>query len=219
MKIFLDTASITDIKQWLPFGLIDGITTNPTHLSKEGQNPHDIIKEICALLKYGEVSVQITEKSPELVYKQAKVIAALANNVVVKIPCYKEYYPIIKKLVDEGIKINITLLFSLVQALFMCKLGVTYISPFIGRWDDIDIEGSDLLFELREMIDRYQYDTQILAASLRSVRHMHTAIMAGADIITVPVKVLQKATEHVLTDKGMELFARDWEKLGIKQFP
>lgn len=219
MQLFLDTSDIAAIKKLVPTGLIDGITTNPTNLSKMGENPTAIVREICSIMRGNDVSIEVTETEPEAVYKQALKIAALAENVVVKIPCYAPYYPIIQKLVSEGIKINITLVFTLMQGLCMSKLGVRYISPFVGRWDDIDVEGSELLVELRDMIDRYNYETKILAASLRHVRHLHAAIMAGADIATMPVAIFEKATEHLLTDQGMALFNADWKKVGIKNFP
>jgi transaldolase len=219
MKLFLDTADITAIKKWADTGLIDGVTTNPSHLAKEGKNPKKRVLEICDLLPDGEISVEVTEQDPKKVYKQAKAIASLADNILVKIPCHREYYSIIAQLVDEGVKLNITLVFSLVQSLFMCKLGVTYISPFIGRWDDIDVEGKDLLIELRDVIDDYAYETQILAASVRGVRHLHEAIMAGADAATVPLDVMEKSTKHVLTDQGIDKFNADWAKLGVKTFP
>jgi transaldolase len=219
MKIFLDTAHLATIQQWAETGLIDGVTSNPSHLSKEGGDPKKIINDICALLPEGDISVQVTEKSPEAVYKQAKAIAKLAPNIIVKVPCAKEYYPVIKKLVAEGVKVNITLLFTLVQALFMCKLGVRYISPFIGRLDDIDVDGLALIAELRQMIDTYGFETQILAASIRDDRHFHGVILFGADAATVPVTVLEKAATHPLTDQGRALFDADWAKLGIRQFP
>ena len=219
MKIFLDTAHVDTIKQWSTTGLIDGVTTNPTHLSKEGGDPKKIIREICELLPQGDISVQVTEKSPEAVYQQAKVIAKLAPNIVVKVPCSQEFYPVIKKLVEEGVKINITLLFSLVQGLFMGKLGVLYISPFIGRLEDTDADGIALITDLRQMIDQYGFKTQILAASIRSERHLHDVILAGADAATLPVAVLEKASVHPLTDQGRKLFDADWAKLGIRQFP
>ncbi len=219
MKIFLDTANIQSIKKWIPTGLIDGITTNPTHLSKEGGDPKKRVLEICALLPKGDISVEITEQEPEQVYAQAKEIAQLAKNIVVKIPCHAQYYPIIKRLVDEKIPLNITLVFTLLQGLMMCKLGVRYISPFIGRWDDIDVEGIPLLHEMRHMIDFYGFETGVLAASLRHVRHVHDAVVAGADVATMPENILQKAVSHPLTDHGIEKFNADWQKLGIKQFP
>lgn len=219
MKIFLDTGDIKAIKAWKETGLIDGVTTNPTHLSKAAGSPKKVVVEISSLLPKGEISVEITEKKPDAVYKQAKAIAKLAKNVIVKIPCHRDYYPIIAKLVKEGVALNITLVFTLIQGLMMCKLGVRYISPFVGRWDDIDRDGSALLYELRQMIDWYDYETGLLAASLRHVRHIHEAIMAGADVITAPPEILKKATEHLLTEKGIEKFDSDWKKLGVRKFP
>jgi len=142
MKIFLDTANIVAIKKLIPTGLIDGVTTNPSHLSKESGDIKKHILGICELLPQGEISVEITEQDPDAVYKQAKLIAALASNVVVKIPCHVMYYSIINRLVDEGITLNITLVFSLTQALMMAKLGVQIISPFMGRLDDLDGQGT-----------------------------------------------------------------------------
>lgn len=219
MKIFLDTANLAAIEKWAVKGILDGITTNPTLLSREGGDPVENIKEICAVMMDMDVSVEVTETDPDKLYKQAKEIAKLAKNVVVKVPCYKDYYVTIRKLIAEGIPLNITLVFSLAQSLMMCKLGVRYISPFIGRLNDIGDDGAALLYNIRNMIDGYGYETQMLAASIRGVHDLNDAIMAGSDVATVPVDVLEKATEHVLTDKGMKLFTADWKKLGIKQFP
>lgn len=219
MKIFLDTANIPAIKKWAPTGLIDGVTTNPSHLSKEGGDAKKQVLEICQILPEGLISVEITEKDPQAAYKQAKAIAALHKNVVVKVPCHADYYVIIKKLVEDGIQLNITLVFSMVQGLMMSKMGVAMISPFIGRIDDIDADGMDVVYQMREMMDQYNFHTQILAASIRSVRHLHGAILAGADIATVPLDVFEKAIEHPLTNIGIEKFDADWKKLGIKQFP
>ncbi len=198
MKIFLDTANIEFIKRWADTGLVDGITTNPTHLSREGGNPTSMVQEICKLLPAGDVSVEITEKEPEAVYKQAKAIAALGKKIVVKIPCHKDYVPIIGRLVDEGVAINITLVFTLAQALMMCKLGVRYVSPFVGRWDDIDADGIQVIADIRCMIDEYSYETELLAASLRHMRHLHDAILFGADVATVPVKLFDVAYSRLL---------------------
>lgn len=219
MKLFLDTASVQAVQQWVSTGLIDGVTTNPTHLSKEGGDPRAKILEICSILPDGDISVEVTEKDPKAVYKQAREIAALAANVLVKIPCHVQYYPVIKQLADEGIRLNITLLFTLPQALLMSKLGVDYISLLVGRWEDSDVAGTGLLEEVRAMLDTYGYETELLAASIRSVRHVHDAIFAGADAITVPVDILEKSANNLLTDKGIELFDRDWQKLGVKHFP
>jgi len=220
MKIFLDTANIELIKYWNSAGIIDGITTNPTHLSKETGNIKTLLKEICTVMSNKDVSIEVTETEPEKVYRQAKEIAAIADNVVVKIPCHQDYYKIIKKLVNEKVQLNITLLFSLIQGLFMCKLGVKYISPFVGRLDDIDTDGMELIDDLKIMVDEYQFEkTEILAASIRNLRHFHNAVLIGADVITVPANVLEKAVKHPLTDKGIKKFTDDWKKLGIKQFP
>lgn len=221
MKIFLDTANIDAIRKHLSTGLIDGITTNPTHLSKESGDIKKHILTICDLLPEGQISVEITEHEPQAVYAQAKKIAALAKNVVVKIPCHELYYSTIKKLVDENVPINITLVFSLAQAFMMSKLGVQMISPFLGRLDDNQGAGSgiQLLEHIRHMLDNNGFETELLAASIRSVSHFEQAILAGADIVTLPIDVLEKAMEHPLTDQGMAKFNVDWQKLGIKQFP
>jgi len=219
MKIFLDTANLEGIKKWAPTGLIDGVTTNPTHLSKEGPNPKDLILAICALLPEGEISVEVTQDSPDAIYKQAREIAALAPNILVKVPCHHQYYQVIKRLADEEIPLNITLVFTVIQGLMMCKLGVQYISPFVGRLDDIDVDGISVLPELQEMVDEYGFDTGILAASLRGVRQLHDAILCGVDAATIPLPVFEKMIENPLTDQGMRMFNADWAKLSIKQFP
>ena len=217
MKIFLDTAHRISIKKWS--SIIDGVTTNPTLLSKEGGDPKKVIQEICTMLDGKDVSVEVTETEPEKVYKQAKQIAAIADNVVVKIPCDPIYFDIMQRLLTEAVRINVTLVFSLLQGLFMCKLDVTYISPFVGRLDDIDVPGMELVQDLRAMIDQYNFDTQVLAASLRSVHHFHQAVVAGADVVTLPVEVFEKSLEHPLTKIGMKKFLDDWHKLGISKFP
>lgn len=225
MKIFLDTADVKIIKQWMQTGIIDGVTTNPTHLSVSGGDPKQTIKEICRLVGRGSVSVEVTEVEPEAVYVQAKAIAALADNIAVKVPCHSHYYEIIKRLVSDGITLNITLVFTLFQGLAMCKLGVAYISPFVGRLDDwasrhlLDASGVKLVEDLVHMRDRYAFDTQVLAASIRSVDRLCEVIVVGADIATVPVAVLEKSITHPLTDEGMETFLADWKKLGITKFP
>lgn len=219
MKIFLDTADIASIKKCSETGLIDGVTTNPSNLSKEKKDPKKTVLEICKLLPQGHISIEITEFEPNDVYKQALEIAKLAKNVWVKIPCHAWYYPVIKKLVAQDINLNITLVFTVLQSLMMCKLGVYYISPFIGRWHDIDVDGMSFIPQMRDMIDFYGFDTKILAASIRNLQDFHGALSAGADAITMPVDVFEKATASPLTDQGIEKFAKDWKKLGIKHFP
>lgn len=219
MKIFLDTANLAGIEKWAKTGLIDGVTTNPSLLSKEEKNPRDHILAICKALPKGQISVEVTEQEPEALYKQARDIASLAENIVVKIPCHYAYYEVIKRLADDDIPLNITLVFTLVQGLMMCKLGVRYISPFVGRWDDIDVDGVQLLAEMRTMVDQYSFETDILAASLRGVRQVHEAILAGADAATIGLPVIEKMVEHPLTNEGIKIFNSDWAKLGAHRFP
>jgi transaldolase len=219
MKIFLDTANTELIEKWAHTGLIDGVTTNPTLLSKEGKSPTEQILTICDLLPTGVISVEVVETKPENVYLQARKIAALSHNIAVKIPCHPDYYTVIKQLVNEGITLNITLVFSLAQGLMMAKLGVDYISPFIGRLDDIHENGIELIKQLRHMLDWYGFETQLLAASIRDSTHFEQTIIAGADIATVPVTVFEHSLEHQLTDKGMAQFLSDWKKLNISEFP
>ena len=219
MKIFLDTAHIESIQKWVQTGLIDGVTTNPTHLSKEGNNPTAQVLAICDLLPSGLISVEITETEPDAVYLQARKIAALSDNIAVKIPCHPHYYSVIKKLIGEGVTLNITLVFSLAQGLMMAKLGAQYISPFVGRLDDINIDGIELIQHLRHMIDWYDFETELLAASIRDVTHFEKALLAGADIATLPIEVFEKSLTHQLTDKGMAQFLADWKKLNITHFP
>lgn len=219
MKIFLDTANTEFITKWAHSGLIDGITTNPTHLSKEGGNPIETVLTICQALPLASISVEITESAPDDVYLQARKIASLSDNIVVKIPCYEPYYPIIKKLIAEGIAINITLVFSLAQGLMMAKLGANYISPFVGRLNDTGIDGINVIRQLRHMLDWYGFETQLLAASIRDTQNLEQAIMAGADIATIPTNVFEESLTHELTDKGMAQFSADWKKLNITKFP
>jgi len=218
MKLFLDTAHIDHIKKWVNMGIIDGITTNPTHLSQEGTNPTEKIREICALIN-GPVSVEITEFEAETAYIQAKEISKLADNIVVKIPCHLRYYPIIKKLIQEGIKLNITLVFTLSQGLAMCKLGAEYISPFVGRLEDIDASGLALVGDLVTMVTHYSFSTRVLAASIRTVGDLHTIITLGAHCATVPAYILEKSFDHPLLNQGIATFLTDWKKLAIDTFP
>lgn len=213
MKLFLDTADRTAIKKWVSSGIIDGITTNPSHLSKEGPNTKEVLLDICKMVP-GDISIEVVEKEPQKVYKQAKEIASLASNVVVKIPFHEDYLEIIKKLVAEKIKINVTLVFSLLQALLVAKLEVKYISPFVGRLDDIDSDGMELVEDVRTMLDNYDYETELLAASIRHQRHLHAAVLCGADVATIPPTLLDQIVKHPLTEQGIAKFDADWKKLG-----
>ena len=213
MKLFLDTANKELIKKWIPTGLVDGVTTNPSLLAQESGDIKTMLLDICNMVN-GDVSIEVVEKTPERVYQQAKEISALAKNVVVKIPFAQEYLPVISMLTKENIKINVTLIFSLAQALLVSKLGVKYISPFIGRWDDIDVNGMNLIEDLVIMKQNYGFKTEILAASIRNVIHLQDSILAGVDVATIPPTLLDKVFKHPLTLQGIEKFDSDWKKLG-----
>lgn len=213
MKIFLDTANRELIKKWLPTGLIDGITTNPTLLSKEDPDTKKVLKDICSMVE-GPVSIEVIEKSPEKVLEQARHIAEFASNVVVKIPFHTDYLPVIKTCVEEEIKVNVTLVFTPLQALMVAKLGVEFISPFLGRWDEIGVDGVTMLEEITTIRDLYEFSSQILAASIRTVLHWQRVAQTGADIVTLPPAVFEAAMKHPLTDRGIEMFDADWKKLG-----
>lgn len=217
MKLFLDTANRAHIKQWIPTGIVDGVTTNPTLLSKEGSNTKEILLDICNMLPAGDISIEVVEKTPDAVYKQAKQIAQLADNVVVKIPFAQEYLPVISMLTRENVRLNITLIFSAIQALMVAKLGVEYISPFVGRVDDIAGDGSGLIEEITDLISMYDFDTEVLAASIRTMTQWRQAMENGAHAITVPPALLEQAMHHPLTIQGIERFDQDWLKLGKKQ--
>lgn len=219
MNIFLDTSNVQEIKKWAGTGIIDGVTTNPTSLSKEGGNPTQVIKTICSILPEGDISVEVTETDPQKVYQQAKQIAQLASNITVKIPCHLSYYSVIDQLVKEEMPLNITLVFTLAQALAMCKLGVRYVSIFVGRWDEIGVDGIEVLTSVVQMVDHYDYEAEVLAASVRHVNHLRQAITSGADVATMAPAVLAKALTHPLTDRGIQKFTQDWTKLGVTQFP
>jgi transaldolase len=215
VKIFLDTANREWIKKWAATGLIDGVTTNPTLLSKEGGNIKQVLKDICAMIE-GSVSIEVVEKNPDAVLAQAREISKFAKNVAVKIPFAEQYLPVIKTAVEEDIKINVTLVFTPVQTLLVAKLGVAYISPFVGRWDDIGVDGLALLEEVIAARDGYNFPSQIIAASVRSVLHWQKIIPTGVDIITLPPAVFEAGMKHPLTERGIELFDNDWKKLGKK---
>lgn len=220
MKIFLDSADYDTVERWSATGLIDGLTTNPTLLGKiPGKNVKTLIVALCNLLKEKPVSVEVTEKEPEAVYKQAQRIAALAPNIVVKIPCVLEYFPVIDKLKHESVPLNITLIFSVIQALCMARLEADYVSPFIGRLDDTGQEGMTLVGDLSDLFGQHNYSTKILAASIRSVLHLQNAALAGAHCATVPPSVLEKAVQHPLTRQGIDQFLEDWQATGLSSFP
>jgi transaldolase len=214
MKFFLDTASLKDISWAVQAGLIDGITTNPSLLSKQAGDldPRDVLKEICSIVE-GPVSAEVVSVDTDGMLKEGHSLAKLADNIVVKIPMLEAGMVAVRRLASEGIRTNVTLCFSSVQCLVAAKAGATYVSPFIGRIDDVGQEGMDVIREARQMFDNYSIATQILAASIRHPRHVVEAAMIGADVATLPPEVLRKLLQHPLTDRGLEQFLADWNKL------
>lgn len=213
MNIFLDTVDIAAIDELLPSGLVSGITTNPTTLAAMGKAPLPHLESICRLVLDKPVSIEVTMNDPEDVYKQAHRIAKIAPNVVVKVPCVLQYYPIIKKLVEDDIKVNVTLVCSVLQSVFMGQLGVDYISFFIGRLEDAGIDASDALKEACTANEFYGYPSAMLAASIRTIQHIEYSLLAGADCITAPPALIKKATESALTKAGLEKFSTDWQRV------
>ena len=218
MKIFLDTANIEEIRIAKDWGIIDGVTTNPTLVSKEGNIDFETrVKEICDVVK-GPVSAEVVSMDYENMVKEARHLATLSEYVVVKIPMTQDGIKAVKTLSSEGIKTNVTLVFSPLQALLAAKAGATYVSPFIGRVDDIGNQGLDLVEEILQIYYNYDFDTQIIAASVRHPYHVVEVAKMGCDVATIPFGVLQKLFFHPLTDKGIERFNEDWRKyLELKQ--
>lgn len=214
MKLFLDTASLKDISWATQAGLIDGITTNPTLLAKQAGDldPKDVLKEICSLVE-GPVSAEVVAVDADGMVREGTKLAKIADNIVVKIPMLEEGMTAVRRLTAEGIKTNVTLCFSSVQCLLAAKVGATYVSPFIGRLDDVGQEGMEVVREARVIFDNYRIGTQILAASIRHPRHVVEAAMIGADVATLPTEVLKKLLTHPLTDRGLDQFLSDWSKL------
>lgn len=214
MKLFLDTAALSEIRWASQAGLIDGVTTNPTLLSQVAGDlePTDVLKEICSMLD-GPVSAEVVAVEAEGMYKEGRELAKLAENIVVKIPMLEDGMTAVRRLVAEGIKINVTLAFSSVQGLLAAKAGATYVSPFLGRLDDIGHDGMDVVREMRQIFDNYGFETSILAASIRHPRHVAEAALLGADVATMPTATLKKLLLHPLTDRGLDQFLNDWSKL------
>jgi transaldolase len=212
MKIFIDTANLKEIREAQAMGILDGVTTNPSLISKETGDPREILKEICTIVN-GPVSAEVVGTRFEEMVEEGRSLAKIANNIVVKVPINLEGLKVIKKLSSEGIRINVTLIFSPTQALLAAKAGAAFVSPFIGRLDDIATEGMDLIHQLVTIFDNYDIETEILAASIRHPVHVVQAAMAGADIATMPFNVLDKLLNHPLTDIGAERFRKDWEKV------
>jgi len=214
MKFFLDTANLADIRWATQAGLIDGITTNPTLLARSAGDvePNDVLKEICSLVD-GPVSAEVVALDTAGMYAEGRELARLADNIVVKIPMLEEGMVAVRRLSADGIKVNVTLAFSSVQCLIAAKAGATYVSPFLGRLDDVGEDGMAVIRETRTIFDNYGYETEILAASIRHPRHVAEAAMLGADAATMPTDVLKKLLLHPLTDRGLDQFLNDWSKL------
>ena len=210
MKFFLDTANIEEIKRVNDLGLCDGVTTNPSIIKKEGKDFEEVVKEICKLVD-GPVSAEVTSYECEGMVEQARALSKWAENIVVKIPITEEGLKAINILSKEKIKTNCTLIFSVSQGLMAMKAGATYISPFMGRIDDMGESGAKLVSELRDVIDIYGYDSKIIAASIRHIGHLEEAALAGAHIATIPGTLFEKLWSHPLTDAGIESFKKDWE--------
>jgi transaldolase len=212
MKFFLDTADIKEIKEAASWGILDGITTNPSHVAKSGRAFKEVVAEICEIVP-GPVSAEVVATDFEGMVKQGRTLAAIAPNVVVKVPILLEGLKAIKALSEEGIKVNTTLCFSPLQSLLAAKAGATYVSPFIGRLDDIGHEGMDGIRQLRQIFDNYQLSAEILVASVRNPIHVLDAAVIGADVVTLPFGVYTQLIKHPLTDIGLEKFLADWNKI------
>ncbi|WP_269584305.1 fructose-6-phosphate aldolase [Roseibium sp. Sym1] len=213
MKFFVDTADTAEIKELESTGLLDGVTTNPSLIAKSGRDFKDVIAEICAITD-GDVSAEVAATDFDTMIKEAHILRAIANNVVIKLPLTFDGLKACKQLTEEGTKTNVTLCFSANQALLAAKAGATYISPFIGRLDDIHADGLELIREIRVIYDNYGFDTEILAASIRTPNHVKDCAIIGADVATVPPATLKALVKHPLTDKGLDAFLNDWAKTG-----
>jgi transaldolase len=213
MKFFIDTANVDEIKEAQDLGMVDGVTTNPSLVAKEGKDFRGLIKEICAAVS-GPVSVEVVSLEAGKMVSEAQDLAGMADNIVIKVPLIEEGLKAVKILTEKGIKTNVTLCFSPVQALMAAKVGAAYISPFIGRLDDISSVGMDLVEQIAAIYENYAYETEIIVASVRNPIHVLDAALVGADIATIPLKVIRQLIKHPLTDIGLENFLADWKKLG-----
>jgi transaldolase len=212
MKFFLDTANIKEIAQAHEMGVLDGVTTNPTLLAKEGRDPVQVLKEICQIID-GPVNAEVISTDSEGMIKEARRWAELSDNIVVKIPMTREGMKAVRALSEEGIPTNVTLIFSPSQALIAAKAGADYVSPFVGRLDDRSEEGMELVSKIIQIFDNYGFETEVIVASIRHPMHVVEAALMGADIATMPYAVFEKLFEHPLTDIGLAQFLKDWEKL------
>jgi len=215
MKFFVDTADTAAIRELHELGMVDGVTTNPSLILKSGRDILEVTREICDMIP-GPVSAEVVALEAEAMIAEGRKLAKIADNITVKVPLTWDGLKACKVLSDEGRMVNVTLCFSANQALLAAKAGATFISPFIGRLDDINLDGMQLIADIRQIYDNYGFETQILAASIRSVNHMTEAARIGADVATAPPNVIKAMASHPLTDKGLEGFMKDWAKTGQK---
>lgn len=211
MKFFIDTADINDIKKGVELGMVDGVTTNPSLIAKESKPFEEILKEICQVVT-GPVSAEVVSLDAPGMIKEAKELVKIDEKIVIKVPMIMEGIKAVKQLTAEGIKTNVTLVFSSAQALLAAKAGATYVSPFVGRLDDIALNGMDLIGDIMSMYRNYGMQSEVIVASVRHPMHVMDSAMIGADIVTLPLKVIKQLAQHPLTDKGMAQFLADWEK-------
>ncbi|HQD35719.1 MAG TPA: fructose-6-phosphate aldolase [Thermodesulfovibrio thiophilus] len=216
MKIFIDTANLEEIKKAWELGLIDGVTTNPSLLSKEGRDPISLLEEICKIVD-GPVSAEAVSLNFDDMVAEAIELSKIASNIVIKIPMTEDGLLAVRKLAQDGIRTNVTLIFSPTQALLAAKAGATYVSPFVGRLDDISHSGMNLVEDIQIIFENYSFRTEIIVASIRNPLHVLEAAKIGADIATIPYSVIKQLIKHPLTDIGIEKFLKDWEKLHNKE--
>ncbi|MDZ4312359.1 MAG: fructose-6-phosphate aldolase [Cypionkella sp.] len=215
MKFFVDTADVAAIAELNDLGMVDGVTTNPSLILKSGRDILEVTKEICGIVS-GPVSAEVVALDAETMISEGRKLAAIAPNITVKVPLTWDGLKACKVLSDEGKMVNVTLCFSVNQALIAAKAGATFISPFVGRLDDINMDGMELIADIRQVYDNYGFDTQILAASIRTVNHVTQCALIGADVITAPPSVIKALASHPLTESGLAQFSKDWAKTGQK---
>ncbi len=215
MKFFIDTANIAEIKEGLNLGMVDGVTTNPSLIAKEKKGFEIVVKEILECVK-GPVSLEVVSLEAKAMFTEGKKLAELGNNVVIKVPLCTEGLKATKMFADAGIDVNETLIFSPLQALMAAKAGARYVSPFVGRLDDIAHDGMELVEQILTILDNYEYEAEVIVASIRHPRHVLDAALMGADIATIPFKVITQLAQHPLTDKGIQMFLEDWKKVPQK---
>ncbi|MCB1381271.1 MAG: fructose-6-phosphate aldolase [Alphaproteobacteria bacterium] len=213
MKFFADTAEVKDIRELADLGLLDGVTTNPSLVAKSGRQFKEVVAEICGIVE-GPVSAEVVSLDYDGMMREAAELRKIAGNIAIKVPLTLDGLKACKALSSDGCMVNVTLCFSANQALLAAKAGATFISPFIGRLDDIHLDGTDLISEIRQIYDNYAFDTEVLAASVRTALHVKQVALIGADVATCPPSVIKSLVKHPLTDKGIEQFLADWKKTG-----